>query len=60
LVPVPVLVVVAAVVLVLTVLVLVVVFIPYVERFMHHFGGNMLVPQCVICEGDVRTGPPPK
>jgi hypothetical protein len=34
--------------------------VPYVERFMHHFGGNILVPQCAIFEGIVRTGPPPK
>jgi hypothetical protein len=33
---------------------------PYVERFMHQFWGNILVPQCVIFEGTVRTGPPPK
>ena len=29
----------------------------YVERFMHHFGGSMLVPQCVILECGVRAGP---
>jgi hypothetical protein len=26
----------------------------------YHFGGNILVPQCVMFEGTVRTGPPPK
>jgi Ca2+/H+ antiporter len=53
-------------VLVLVVLVLVqvlvvrVLVLPYVERFMHHFGGYILVPHCVIVEDTVRTGPPPK
>jgi hypothetical protein len=32
--------------------------VPYVERFMHYFRGNILIPQCVIVEGTVRTGPP--
>jgi hypothetical protein len=31
----------------------------YAERFMHHFWGNILVPQCVVFEGTVRTGPQP-
>ena len=34
--------------------------VPYVERFMHHCWGNILVPQCVIVEGTVRTRPQPK
>jgi hypothetical protein len=34
--------------------------LPYVERFMHHFWGNMLFPRCVIFEGVAGTGPPPK
>jgi hypothetical protein len=34
--------------------------LPYVERCMHHFGGNILVPQCASFEGTVSTGPPPK
>jgi hypothetical protein len=28
--------------------------------WMRYFGGNILVTQSVICEGAVRTGPPPK
>jgi hypothetical protein len=59
-VPVVVLIRVLALVVVLVVLVLVPLVPPYVERFMHHFGGNVIVPQCVIFEGIVRTGPPPK
>jgi hypothetical protein len=35
-------------------------FVPYVGTFMHHFCGNIPVPQCVTLEGTVRTGPPPK
>jgi hypothetical protein len=34
--------------------------LPYVERFMHHVWGNIIVPQCIICESTARTGTPPK
>jgi hypothetical protein len=45
------------VVLALVLVLALVTVIPYVERFMHHFGGNVLVPQCVILQGGVRTRP---
>jgi hypothetical protein len=34
--------------------------LPYVERLMHHFGCNILIPQRVIVEGNVETGHPTK
>jgi hypothetical protein len=34
--------------------------IPYVERLGATFWLNVLVPKCVICDGAVWTGPPPK
>jgi hypothetical protein len=33
--------------------------IPYVEMLLHQFVGNILVLQCVIFAGTVRTGPHP-
>jgi hypothetical protein len=53
------LVLVVLVALVLAVLALVLgLVLPYVEMFLHHFGGNIQGPQCVIFEGTVRTGTP--
>jgi hypothetical protein len=45
------------VVLALVLVLALVAVIPCVERFMHRFWGNVLVPQCVILEGGVRTRP---
>ena len=45
------------VVLALVLVLALVTVIPYVGMFMHHFGGNVLVPQCVSLEGGVRTRP---